>query len=162
MHSNRMQYGLRFLGLLDYSSRLIPQVINQNLRETVAKYLRETHNKQQQPKAGDDEEELRKRYSKETVEKILQARREENIEQDEPIYLELLKQNIKIFHFFINHCQGLYVFAGFGEPVRFDWLVIFEKAKRLKLKLKPIDIVKLEVIENELMAFERNRNVYLS
>lgn len=88
----------------------------------------------------------------------MQARREENIEQDEPVYLELLKQNIKIFYFFINHCQGLYIFAGFGEPVRFDWLVIFEKAKRLRFKLKPTDIVKLEVIENEVMAFERERS----
>lgn len=157
-----MQHGLRFLMAVDHNLKPILSIINQNLRDGVNKFLRATQNKQQ-PKAGDEEEELRKRYTKETVERILESRREEqNNDTDIPVFIELLKQNINIFYFFINHCQGLYIFAGFGEPVRFDWLVIFKKAKYLKFKLKPTDIIKLEVIENELMAFERDRNVYLS
>lgn len=157
-----MAYGRRFLTTLGANSRLIPTIINQNLRDGVSSFLRGTQ-REKQPKAGNDEEELRKRYTKETVEKILEARREEqDNDLDVPVFIELLKQNINIFHFFVNHCQGLYVFAGFGEPVRFDWLVIFQKAKYLKYKLKPTDIIKLEVIESELMTFERDRNVYLS
>lgn len=45
-----------------------------------------------------------------------------------------------------------------GGAVSLDWLVIFAKAKKLKFKLKPTDIEKLEIIEEIIIAHINKKN----
>ena len=124
---------------------------NQSLSANVEKWL--SLFKPEKTKFGADEEELKRVYNTETVNKILEKRRNEGYydddDKEELVQFLLVPKAYKAFHFFYHHCsRRTYEFGGMGGYLKFDWPELFKKAEMLKIKLKPKHVIQLELIEN--------------